>query len=79
MITVSWVTVVLVLSLIVAIDGVIKQVALKNGYTQLATICDFIADHVNAVLDVIKGVLAICVQFGTTVTAKKPAPITEPK
>ena len=79
MITISWLTVLTYLSIAVAIDGVIKQVALKNGYTKLATICDFIADHAQAVIDVIKGILALTIQFGMKLTAKKTAPTTDEK
>ena len=68
MITITWLKVLLWLGAAVAVDGVIKQVALKNGYTKVATACDFIADHIQVVIDIIKGVLALGIQL----TTKKP-------
>ena len=68
MITITWLKVLLWLSAAVAVDGVIKAVAVKNGYTKLAIDCSFIADHIQVVIDIIKGILALGIQL----TAKKP-------
>ena len=68
MITITWLKILLWLSAAVAVDGVIKAVAVKNGYTTLASACSFIADHIQVVIDIIKGILALGIQL----TAKKP-------
>ena len=41
------------LAIITMTDGIVKQVALKHGYTKLASICDFIADHISFVVDLV--------------------------
>ena len=43
-------------------------IGVKNGYTKLASACSFIADHIQVVIDIIKGILALGIQL----TAKKP-------
>lgn len=44
---------------VIAIDGIIKQVALKQGNTKLVSICDLVANDLNELLVVSQAILSI--------------------
>lgn len=41
---------------VIAIDGIIKQVALKQGNTKLVSICDLIANDLNEILFILQAI-----------------------
>jgi hypothetical protein len=54
---INWIDVIRWIGDIIAVDAVIKQVALKYGFKRLASLCDIIATGVNFVLDIITGLI----------------------
>jgi hypothetical protein len=52
---------------VIAIDGIIKQIALKQGNTKLVSICDLIANDLNEVLLALQAIPSL---FGKTTTAQ---------
>ena len=45
-----------ILGSVIAIDGIIKQVALKQGNTKLVSICDLISNDLNEVLLILQAI-----------------------
>jgi hypothetical protein len=45
-----------IVSAVISIDAIIKQVALKQGNTKLVTLCDLIANDLNEVLLVLQAI-----------------------
>lgn len=43
-----------IIGTVIAIDGIIKQIALKQGNTRLVSICDIVANDLNEILEIIK-------------------------
>jgi hypothetical protein len=56
---------------VIAIDGIIKQVALKQGNTKLVSICDVIANDLNEIITVLQAIPSLFAKPSTSVTAQK--------